>query len=133
MSRIDSTDIGPTAGRKRTRQSNRLASNGVARVESQLDAGYLELIERLMRIEAALSDLVNRRLEKEWYTTTEIAEQLGKAEFTVREWCRLGRIHAEKRPCGRGCSQEWIVSHEELRRIRNEGLLPDPHRYHHPR
>ena len=143
MSRTNSTDNGRAVKEagcsggsrrdKRTRQSDHSALNGVEPVESQLDAGYPELIERLQRIEAALSDLANRKLEKEWYTTAEIAEQLGKAEFTVREWCRLGRIHAEKRPYGRGCSQEWMVSHEEVRRIRNEGLLPDAHRYHHSR
>jgi hypothetical protein len=33
-------------------------------------------------------------------------------------------VRAEKRQCGRSVSQEWIVSHEELTRIRNEGLLP---------
>ena len=61
---------------------------------------------------------------KDWYTVAEVAEILGKAEFTVREWCRLGRVYASKRACGRGTSQEWIIAHEELTRIRNEGLLP---------
>jgi hypothetical protein len=42
----------------------------------------------------------------------------------VREWCRLGRVAASERACGRGKFQEWIVSHEELTRLRNEGLLP---------
>ncbi len=42
----------------------------------------------------------------------------------MREWFRLGRIRAEKRPCGRGRSQEWMINHDELTRIRNEGLLP---------
>jgi len=53
---------------------------------------------------------------------------LGKAEFTVREWCRQGRVEAGKRPCGRGRSREWTVSHKELTRLRNEGLLPLPYR-----
>ena len=62
---------------------------------------------------------------KEWYSTAEVAAILGRAEFTVREWCRLGRVRAEKKKCGRGPASEWIVSHEELTRVRNEGLLPD--------
>jgi hypothetical protein len=82
--------------------------------------------ERLSRIEESLRILVQQKLVKDWYTTAEAAELLDRAEWTVREWCRTYRINAEKRPCGRGQSQEWIISHEELQRIRNEGLLPDP-------
>jgi len=86
----------------------------------------IELEERLKRIEEALLILVQQKTVKEWYSTAEAAEILGKAEWTVRENCRLGRVNAEKRPCGRGRSLEWIISHDELQRIRNEGLLPDP-------
>ena len=46
-----------------------------------------------------------------------------RAPWTVRQWCRLKRVNAKKRPCGRGLSAEWIVSHAELKRIQNEGLL----------
>jgi hypothetical protein len=82
------------------------------------------LFERLDRIETLLERLVQQRTVKDWYTIAEAAEILGKADFTVREWCRLGRIHAQKRPCGRGRSREWMISHAELLRIQNEGLLP---------
>ena len=82
--------------------------------------------ERLDRIEAMLRALVEQRTVKDFYTTAEVAQILQRAEWTVREWCRLGRVNAEKRACGRGASQEWIISHMELERIRNEGLLPDP-------
>ena len=81
--------------------------------------------ERLERIEEALRILVSQKTVKEQYTTGEVAEIVGKAEWTIREHCRLGRIRASKRPCGRGNSLEWIISHEELERFRNEGLLPD--------
>ena len=84
------------------------------------------VVERLERIEAALATLVGQRTVKDWYSTAEVAELLGRAEFTVREWCRLGRVRAEKRSCGRGLSQEWIISHAELLRIRNHGLLRLP-------
>ncbi len=82
--------------------------------------------ERLDRIEELLLQIVRQKTVKDWYTTSEVGEILDRAEWTVREWCRLQRVTADKRPCGRGNSQEWIISHEELLRIQNEGLLPDP-------
>ncbi len=84
--------------------------------------------ERLKKIEEALAVLVGRQVVKEWYTTVEVAKAIEKAEYTVREWCRLGRIRAKKKPCGRGKGGEWLVSHNELIRLRNEGLLPFPQR-----
>lgn len=88
-----------------------------------------ELLSRLIKIETLLASLVEQRTIKEWYSTAEVATILGKAEFTVREWCRLGRVHAEKKKSGRGVASEWILSHAELTRVRNEGLLPDPRPY----
>jgi len=90
-----------------------------------------ELLARLTKIETLLASLVEQRTIKEWYSTAEVATILGKAEFTVREWCRLGRVHAEKKKSGRGATSEWIISHAELSRVRNEGLLPDPRPYRH--
>jgi hypothetical protein len=90
-----------------------------------------ELLSRLTKIETLLASLVEQRTIKEWYSTAEVATILSKAEFTVREWCRLGRVHAQKKKSGRGVASEWIVSHAELTRIRNEGLLPDPRPYRH--
>ena len=82
-----------------------------------------EVIARLERIENLLTNLVEQEPPKEFYTTAEVAQILGKAEFTVREWCRLGRIHVEKRQSGRGRSKEWMINHIEIRRIQNKGLL----------
>jgi hypothetical protein len=82
------------------------------------------LLERLDRIEAALESLVRQRTIKDWYSTAEVAKLLERAEYTVREWCRQGRIRAKKKECGRGKGGEWLVSHEEFVRLRNEGLLP---------
>lgn len=82
------------------------------------------LFERLERIEGTLTVLLSREMAKEWYSTSEFSRLVGKAEFTVREWCRLGRVKAEKRASGRGKYTDWIVSHEELLRYRREGLLP---------
>jgi hypothetical protein len=90
-----------------------------------------DVLTRLAKIEALLAALVELKTVKEWYTTAEVAAILKKAEFTVREWCRLGRIHANKKASGRGTAGEWIISHEELVRIRNHGLLPDERPYRH--
>ena len=81
------------------------------------------LDERLSSIEAALSQN-KHSIQKEWYTVSSAAEILGKAPFTVREWCRHNRVNASKRPSGRGRSTEWMISHKELERIVNKGLLP---------
>jgi hypothetical protein len=81
--------------------------------------------DRLGRIEALLGVLVERQTVKEWYSVDEIASLVGKASFTVREWCRHGRIYAQKRAYRRGKSAEWMISNKELVRVQNEGLLPD--------
>jgi hypothetical protein len=80
------------------------------------------IVERLERIEQLL---LRQQTLKDWYTTEEVADILDRSEYTVREWARLGRIRASKRACGRGKAKEWVISHEELTRLRNEGLLPD--------
>src|SRR5262249_54507676 len=61
------------------------------------------VLERLGRIEATLAELAGRPAAKDWYTTSEVAEALKKAEYTVREWCRKGQVKARKSPNGR----EW--------------------------
>ncbi len=86
-----------------------------------------QLCERLERIEDILRRLAQEHVAQKFYSTADVAKLLGKAEFTVREWCRHQRIRAEKRPCGRGNSQEWMISHEELTRIQAEGLLRPKH------
>lgn len=84
----------------------------------------VDVMVRLERIERLLSQIIEKPAQREYYSTSEVAEILSRAEFTVREWCRLGRILAEKRRTGRGRSKEWMISHEELSRVQNEGLLP---------
>ena len=76
------------------------------------------------KIEAMLAVLVERQTVRDWYTTEQVAQFVGKAEFTVREWCRLGRLKAEKRMSGRGAYPAWVISHAELLRYQREGLLP---------
>ena len=81
----------------------------------------LLILGRLDRIEKLI---VEGKTVKEWYTTDEVAEILDRTAYTIREWCRQGRAHGRKRPCGRGTASEWIISHQELTRLQNQGLLP---------
>ena len=89
-----------------------------------MNENYAEVVERLSRIEAVLQALVSEKSPKEWYSTAEVAVIVHKAEYTVREWCRQKRIRASKKPYSRGAHPEWLISHSELVRFRNEGLLP---------
>lgn len=80
--------------------------------------------DRLERIETMLTTLIEREVAREWYSVEEFARDVGLAEFTVREHCRLGRLKAEKKRSGRGAHAAWAISHDELIRFRREGLLP---------
>ncbi len=94
-------------------------------VENPTQLGDLQsLIAHLGRIEEQLAELRSKQTVKDFYSTDEVARRLGKAEFTCREWCRLGRVNATKRFSGRGKHPAWAISHTELLRIEKEGLLP---------
>jgi hypothetical protein len=80
--------------------------------------------DRLDKIEALLTALVERQQVREWYSVGEFARIVGRAKFTCREWCRRGRIKAEKQDSGRGAYASWTISHAELLRFQREGLLP---------
>ena len=83
--------------------------------------------ERLEKIESLLVVLVERQQVREWYSVEEFARIAGRSEFTCREWCRHGRIHAEKKDSGRGAYAAWAISHAELLRYQREGLLRAVH------
>lgn len=93
-----------------------------------INAATRTLDERLDHIESMLKQLVERQAVKEFYTPEEFARIVGREAFTVREYCRLGRIHALKKTDGRGKHPYWVISHEELLRFQREGLLPDRRR-----
>jgi hypothetical protein len=84
------------------------------------------VLERLDKVEILLGELLRQRSIKDWYSTDEVAALLGRAKFTVREWCRLGRVNCRKKIDGRGKHLAWVISHDELLRIQREGLLPRP-------
>lgn len=91
----------------------------LARIEDRIAAAEVAIAE-LAQLAAAPAR------EKEFYTTAEVARILNRRPFTVREWCRLKRVRAVRAATGRGTDPEWRISHAELQRIRNEGLLPQP-------
>jgi Helix-turn-helix domain len=79
--------------------------------------------ERLDKIEALLVSLVERERTREFYSVEEFAQIVGRASFTVREWCWRGRLNAVKKESGRGAHAGWAVSHAEMLRFQREGLL----------
>jgi hypothetical protein len=100
------------------------SADPVSHALATLDQRMASLEEKLEEKLAQINQLLlNQRTEKEWYTTEEFANLVGKAEFTVREWCRLGRINAKKRGSGRGPHASWAIAHEEQKRYQRDGLL----------
>src|SRR6202035_4215769 len=85
------------------------------------DGSPASILREVLAAIAELRELLlSQRQLRDYYTTEQLAETLGRAHWTVREWCRLGRIHAEKRMTGRGRSQEWVISHAEFLRFQKE-------------
>lgn len=82
----------------------------------------MTLEERLQRIETMIAVLVEGQQVRQWYSIEEFARAVGRSEFTIRQWCRQGRIEARKKGSGRGAHAAWAISHEELERFRREGL-----------
>src|SRR5262249_925346 len=83
------------------------------------------LIQRLDRIEPRIEAMLLQQSVKEYYTVAEAAAILGRRPFTVRMWCLWRGIVARKADHGGGRSLDWLISHEEIERVRNEGLPPE--------
>ena len=80
--------------------------------------------QRLANVEHVLAEIhevvMNERVEKEWYTTTEVAKLMAVAQYTVQErWCNQRRIECEKDPE----NGKWRIPGNEFRRLRNGGAL----------
>jgi hypothetical protein len=86
----------------------------------------VRLLHHVIKMLTEVRDLLMQDQIRDYYSLEEVAKMMGRAVWTVREWCRLGRVRAEKKKSGRGRSQEWVIPHAELLRIRREGLLPIP-------
>jgi Helix-turn-helix domain len=84
----------------------------------------LTISQRLASLERKVGEihdlLLDKKTEKEWYRTDEVAKILGKSDFTVREkWCNQGRIEAVKDEA----TGKWRIPGHELQRLRNGGGL----------
>ncbi len=98
------------------------------------DDRFANLHKRLMALEAWLETFSRNvtemnqeapeHIDREYYSVPEFAELIGRSEYTVREYCRMERIHAEKCESGRGDAKSWKIPVGELARYRDHGLLP---------
>lgn len=85
-----------------------------------------KLIEVLVVIRSGIEELLRRQEatppaqlveEPDEYTTEQFANRVGKEEYTVREWCRQGRINCIKR------GGRWMIPKDELARYSRYRLL----------
>jgi len=98
------------------------------------DTRFQCLLERLSSLENVVSGIEQTvsatdppplpSATREYYSVLEFAAEVKRGEYTVREWCRLARINAEKCETGRGEAKSWKIPAEELGRYRDHGLLP---------
>ncbi len=96
----------------------------------------MEIVEKLERLEMLIMQMVEQMGKlllgagsQEWFTVGEFAKLVNRRPYTVRQWANEGRIHARKSRTRTGGAFEWVISREELDRLRREGLLPpDPTR-----
>lgn len=84
----------------------------------------LFLGQRLSVVEKSVAEIHQlvsaSSVQKEWYTTNELAEALGKSQYTVQErWCNDGRIECEKD----ADSGKWRIPGSEYRRLLGGGAL----------
>jgi hypothetical protein len=82
------------------------------------------ILRRLMALERQVRRLADGQT-REHFTVAEAAAYLGRAEWTVRQWCNVGRCQATKRHC-RGGKREWVLTAAEVERLKAEGPLPLP-------
>jgi hypothetical protein len=79
-------------------------------------------------IDRKLERLASRPVERASYTVEEIAAMESRSPYTVREWCRLGQLRAEKTATQSGPHARWTIPAAEYSRFQREGLLPLPKR-----
>jgi hypothetical protein len=85
-----------------------------------------ETRDAIRRVEEKQARLDAQEPPRQFYTTKEFAERVDRSEYTVRQWCKNGRINAQKRPGGRGAYDEWQIPASEPQRFLDYGFLPRP-------
>lgn len=80
--------------------------------------------DQLDRIESLLRFMADTQQRKDWYSCEEFSRLVSLAPFTIRKYCRDGRLAAQKRGIRRGQADEWVLSHAEYLRFERDGLLP---------
>jgi excisionase family DNA binding protein len=80
------------------------------------------VVRLLLEVKSGLDDLraiiVSKR--KDFYTTDEIAEIVGRAPYTVRKWVSMGRLKAT-RVAGSGGHGRLLIERSELARLVGAG------------
>jgi hypothetical protein len=98
----------------------------IAEPHPEVMSQLAEMRQLLIQIQGMIANPTETR---ESYTVEEVASLLSKNAYTVREWCRHGRINASKRVERRGGAELWSISSAEVTRIKDDGLLRmDPNR-----
>lgn len=82
------------------------------------------LLTRIDRLESKLDQLLTKEAVREFYTTAQFADRVGKSKDTIAGHCQNGRIRATRKRNGRGGKLEYSISHDELLRFERDGLLP---------
>ncbi|HRX83324.1 MAG TPA: helix-turn-helix domain-containing protein [Pirellulaceae bacterium] len=106
-------------------QNSLFSTAGSSSGSTDVVAILTELARRQARIEDGVAQIVqlleSQQIEKEWYSTAEVAEIMGVKQYTVQErWCNQGRIQCMKDDNGK-----WRIPGSEVRRLRRgEGLAP---------
>ncbi len=80
--------------------------------------------DELSALSSMVRQLLDRAIVKSHYSVEEFSGLVGKAEYTVRQWCNLGRINAEKSMTQSGSTTRWVISRAEYERYSREGLMP---------
>ena len=89
----------------------------------------LDKIEQLLKTILGMLDEHTRH--KTHLTTAQAAKRLGKAEFTVQQYCRRGILKAEKSNALRGPYATWVIPYDEVCRFEREGPLRVKHQNQH--